>query len=87
MNENVEIKTIDTKDKKEINERILESYLAKTNNPFASLNVSDVAKDLEIGINQAYELFNQKDFPTIKIGRRKKVTLASYLLWKMKRNV
>lgn len=48
-----------------------------------TLSVSDVSKDLSIGINQAYELFKQKDFPSIQIGKRKTVTLASYLLWKM----
>lgn len=87
MNENIEIKTIDTKDKLNLNEKIIENYLSKIENPFRSLDVPDVAKDLNIGINQAYELFNHKDFPTIKIGRRKKVTLVSYLLWKIKRNL
>ena len=38
---------------------------------------------MEIGINQAYDLFKQSDFPTINIGKRKVVTLASYLSWKM----
>ena len=47
------------------------------------LSVIDVSKDLHIGINQAYDLFKQKDFPTTTIGKRKAVTLASYLLWKM----
>ena len=59
------------------------NYLSKAKNPFATLSVSDVSKDLHIGINQAYELFKQKDFPTITIGKRKTVTLASYLLWKI----
>ena len=59
------------------------NYLNKLKNPFATLSVSDVSKDLHIGINQAYDLFKQKDFPSIKIGKRKTVTLASYLLWKM----
>ena len=30
-----------------------------------------------------YDLFKQEDFPTITIGKRKTVTLAAYLLWKM----
>ena len=47
------------------------------------LSVSDVSKDLHIGINQAYDLFKQKDFPSINIGKRKVITLATYLLWKM----
>ena len=47
------------------------------------LQAQDISKDLHIGINQAYDLLKQKDFPTILIGKRKTVTLASYLLWKM----
>ena len=38
---------------------------------------------MEIGINQAYDLFKHSDFPTINIGKRKVVTLASYLSWNM----
>ena len=30
-----------------------------------------------------YDLFKQQDFPSINIGKRKVITLASYLLWKM----
>ncbi len=40
-------------------------------------------KDLNIGINQAYDLFKQEDFPTVKVGNRKLISIASYLLWKM----
>ena len=74
---------IDTEEKKNINEQIIMNYLNKLKNPFAILTVSDISKDLHIGINQAYDLFKQKDFPTINIGKRKVVTLAAYLLWKM----
>ncbi len=97
MNNENEIKTatmintklIDTKEEntitttKEINEQIVIKYLEKFKNPFATLSVKDVSKDLHIGINQAYDLFKQKDFPTITIGKRKTITLAAYLLWKM----
>lgn len=74
---------IDTKDNKTLSEQIVINYLNKVNNPFAVLSVQEVSKDLHIGINQAYDLFKQKDFPSINIGKRKVVTLASYLLWKM----
>lgn len=74
---------IDTKDDKNLTEQIVIHYLNKISNPFVVLSVQDVSKDLHIGINQAYDLFKQKDFPTITIGKRKVVTLASYLLWKM----
>ena len=75
--------TIHTEEKENLKEQMVMNYLSKAKNPFATLSVSDVSKDLHIGINQAYELFKQKDFPTITIGKRKTVTLASYLLWKI----
>ena len=68
---------------KELNEQIVIDYLSKVKNPFAILSVADISKDLHIGINQAYDLFKQDDFPTIKIGKHKAITLAAYLLWKM----
>lgn len=72
-----------TKDNKNLTEQIVIHYLNKVSNPFAVLSVQEVSKDLHIGINQAYDLFKQKDFPSINIGKRKVVTLVSYLLWKM----
>ncbi len=78
---NINEKIIDTKE--DSNEQIVINYLSKISNPFITLSVQDVSKDLHIGINQAYELFKQKDFPTISIGKRKTITLAAYLLWKM----
>lgn len=83
MNENLESKVIDTKGKINLNEQIVMNYLSKLNNPFALLSAKDISKDLHIGINQAYDLLKQDDFPTITIGKKKAVTLAAYLLWKM----
>lgn len=80
---NINNTIVDTKDTKTLNEQIVMNYLSKIQNPFAVLSVQQVAKDLHIGINQAYDLFKQTDFPTINIGKRKLVTLASYLLWKV----
>ena len=77
MNEN-EIKN------RTLEEQFIISYLNKVKNPLAMLSIEQVAKDLHIGINQAYELFKQNSFPTIKIGKRKMVSLPSYLAWKMK---
>ena len=83
-NQNIEnIRTITKEEKHQMQEQIIINYLSKLSNPFATLSVQDVSKDLHIGINQAYELFKQEDFPTINIGKRKTVTLAAYLLWKM----
>ena len=70
---------IDTKEREELRGQIVMSYLAKMKNPFVTLSVLDVSKDLHIGINQAYDLFKQNDFPAINIGKRKVITLASYL--------
>ena len=81
MNECVETQVIDTK--ANLQEQVVMNYINKLKNPFARLSVSDISKDLHIGINQAYELFKQDDFPSITIGKRKSVTLAAYLLWKM----
>ena len=74
---------IDTKENQNMNKQVVLNYLNKVSNPFTILSAKDVSKDLHIGINQAYDLFKQEDFPTICIGKRKTVTLAAYLLWKM----
>ena len=74
---------IDTQDNTNLRKQIVINYLNQVNNPFAMLSAQDVSKDLHIGINQAYDLFKQQDFPSINIGKRKTITLASYLLWKM----
>ena len=83
INKITNIEIIDTKEKEELRGQIVMSYLAKMKNPFVTLSVLDVSKDLHIGINQAYDLFKQNDFPAINIGKRKVITIASYLLWKM----
>ena len=83
INENTNTSIINTEEKENLKEKIVINYLNKLKNPFVMLSVSDVSKDLHIGINQAYDLFKQEDFPTTSIGKRKTVTLASYLLWKM----
>ena len=82
-NINIQKKIIDTNEKTTLNEQVVINYLNKVQNPFVILSVSDISKDLHIGINQAYDLFKQSDFPAITIGKRKAVTLAAYLLWKM----
>ena len=86
-NKNIETNIIDTKDIKSIQEKIIMNYLDKINNPFALLTAPDISKDLHIGINQAYDLMKQQDFPTITIGKKKTVTIAAYLLWKMSKKV
>lgn len=75
--ENIESKITDTK------EKIVLNYLNRLENPFALLSAKNISKDLNIGINQAYDLLKQEDFPTVNIGKKKVVTIAAYLLWKM----
>lgn len=77
---------IDTKEKT-IDEQIVINYLNKQTNPFIILSVQDIAKDLHIGINQAYDLFKQTDFPTKKVGQRRKLCLVAYLLWKIDKSL
>lgn len=78
-----DVTAVTTQEKNQMKEQIIINYLNKMPDPFVTLTVEQVSKDLHIGINQAYDLFKQKDFPTITIGKRKTVTLAAYLLWKM----
>ncbi len=82
-NESKVLKVIDTKENDDLKEKIVTNYISKIENPFITLTAHDISEDLHIGINQAYDLFKQVDFPTITIGKRKVVTLAAYLLWKM----
>ena len=82
-NEKTNAFTINVENTESLKQKIVVNYFNKLKNPFVMLSVSDVSKDLHIGINQAYDLFKQKDFPATTIGKRKTVTLASYLLWKM----
>ena len=82
MNNNND-KKLNITEEKNMNEQIIVNYLNKLQNPFITLTVKEVSKDLHIGINQAYDLFKQDDFPAITIGKRKTVTLASYLMWKI----
>lgn len=72
-----------TDTKEDLRKQIVINYLSKIDNPFAMLLPPDVSKDLNIGINQAYDLFKQEDFPTVKVGNRKLISIASYLIWKM----
>lgn len=85
MDENIEINQ--TKDKTlNIEEVLIKDLINKIENPFELLTVKDVSNDLHIGINQAYELFKQNNFPTITIGKKKRIVLVTYLLWKLNKN-
>lgn len=68
-----------------VEERLIIEAMKKVKEPFKSLTVEDIMKDLKIGIVKAYEIFNREDFPSINVGKTKTVTMLAYLIWKMKR--
>lgn len=52
------------------------------------LTIKDLANYLKISISKAYNLTNNKDFPTIKIGKSKRVDEDDLLSWlKKQKNV
>ena len=84
MNEIIEINQ--TKDNElTVEERLIIEAMKKVKEPFKSLTVEDIMKDLKLGIVKAYEIFNREDFPSINVGKTKTVTMLAYLIWKMKR--
>ena len=89
MNEILVAQEPENEKKAEINskERYVYAYLNKVKNPFVMLSVEQVCKDLHIGLNQARELFEQEDFPSVQIGKRKKVSLTAYLFWKLNNSI
>ena len=45
------------------------------------LNADTEAKALGIAISSAYELMQEKDFPTFKVGSRKLVEKEKFRMW------
>ncbi len=67
----------------ELKIKLIMHYIAKSHrDAFANMTVYDVAKDLKIGMTRAYELFNEKDFPSVTVGKTKVVMVLSYYVWK-----
>lgn len=85
MNKNINLNQ--TKDKTlNIEEVLIKELINNIENPYKLLTVNDVSKDLNIGINTAYTLFKNKQFPSIKVGKNRKITLLAYTLWKLHKN-
>lgn len=86
-NVNEKINLIDPKENYNYNlkELIIIEAIKKLENPFMNLSVSDVAKDLKMGLNLTNKLFKTKNFPSVNIGKEKTVTLLAYLIWKMEK--
>lgn len=49
--------------------------------------VKDVAKDLYMGENKTNEIFNRADFPSVNIGKTRKIQKIAYILWKMEKRI
>lgn len=82
-NNPLEIEFIDTKEEnKDVVQLLIAHGISNLDNPFKNITVKEVAKDLHIGKNKAYELFKRKDFPSINIGRSWKIMYLAYLIWK-----
>ena len=87
MKENINlIETIETKDEKDKTDIIAQLITYSVNqidDPFKNITVNEVAKDLQIGRNAAYNLFKRDDFPSLNIGRSWKICYLAYLFWKL----
>jgi hypothetical protein len=45
------------------------------------LEVADIQKILDCGINQAYKLANSKEFHVVRVGRKIKIPRDSFYRW------
>ena len=45
------------------------------------LTVTEVGKRLKVGRNTAYDLFNQRSFPSFRIGKKLRITEAAFENW------
>lgn len=45
------------------------------------LRAKDVSKHLNISLRYAYEIMERNDFPTLPIGRLKRVSKEDFLSW------
>lgn len=71
----------------EIRKEVIKEAVRNLDNPWDMLTVKDVARDLFLGEGKANEIFNRKDFPSINIGKKRKVQKLAYILWKMEKRV
>jgi excisionase family DNA binding protein len=45
------------------------------------MKAEDIAKFLNVSRSKAYDIMNQKDFPTITLGKSKRVKSEDFLRW------
>ena len=88
MKEEMMEQTDDKKDCSQIfEEKAMLEIMKREIDPFKSLTIDDVAKDLNICKDKAYKIFRMKDFPCSRIGRKKTITQGAYLLWKIRKEL
>ena len=63
-----------------MNENKLPEYKSNDELPL-TMNAQDVARYLNISLSCAYQVMNSRDFPVLKIGKRRIVTKEHFLEW------
>ena len=63
-----------------MNENKLPEFKSNDELPL-TLNAKDVAGYLNISLSCAYQVMNSRDFPVLKIGKRRIVTKEHFLEW------
>lgn len=71
----------------ELKKELVKQAIKSLDDPFKMLTVKDVAKDLYMGENKTNEIFNRADFPSVNIGKTRKIQKIAYILWKMKKGL
>ena len=71
----------------ELKKELMKQAVNKLEDPFKMLTVKDVAKDLYLGENKANEIFNRVDFPSVNIGKTRKIQKIAYIIWKMEKRL
>ena len=78
----IEFNETNEEERKKLLEALIAFGISNLDNPFKNITVHEVAKDLHIGRNKAYEIFKRKDFPALTVGRTWQVMYLAYLIWK-----
>ncbi len=71
----------------DLKRELVKEAIKSLDDPWKMLTVKDVAKDLYMGENKTNEIFNRLDFPSVNIGKTRKVQKLAYILWKMEKRV
>src|SRR5699024_3505441 len=72
---------------KELKKELVKQAVKSLDDPFKMLTVKDVAKGLYMVENKTNEIFNRADFPSVNIGKTRKIQKIAYILWKMEKRI